>query len=288
MKSLPIRLQAVAIDASSSCSLAGRSNASGKIVPPLLGEMECSWEKMSKKNEAVTCDAEVSEMLSPMDQSRKILCLDGEEWEVEGDNWSNGSNNSDSYCYKDFSIVTGNSWAGKGRMKERGLQITAGCLIGKVLHTRNVNAEGLRIALNQCCPLSRLGDKNFSIEILSRRSLYFFISPHSAQGNFKPSRPSINAPKPWADPANPGFVGHTPLPGSLYRNHEIFVKLWDHIQFDNSSSIDDLLDEEETNDSSQNLFESISLACSSKDYSSKLSLTLSTQVYNQSIVVMLC
>lgn len=34
-------------------------------------------------------------------------------------------------------------------MKERGLQITAGCLIGKVLHTRNVNAEGLRIALNQ-------------------------------------------------------------------------------------------------------------------------------------------
>lgn len=48
---------------------------------------------MSKKNEAVTCDAEVSEMLSPMDQSRKILCLDGEEWEVEGDNWSNGSNN---------------------------------------------------------------------------------------------------------------------------------------------------------------------------------------------------
>ena len=34
-------------------------------------------------------------------------------------------------------------------MKERGLQIAAGCLIGKVLHTRNVNAEGLRIALNQ-------------------------------------------------------------------------------------------------------------------------------------------
>ena len=55
--------------------------------------MECSWEKMRKNNEAVTCDAEVSEMLSPMDQSRKILCLDGEEWEVEGDNWSNGSNN---------------------------------------------------------------------------------------------------------------------------------------------------------------------------------------------------
>lgn len=44
----------------------------------------------------------------------------------------------------------GNKFLFKGRMKERGLQIAAGCLIGKVLHTRNyVNAEGLRIALNQ-------------------------------------------------------------------------------------------------------------------------------------------
>ncbi|KAK9177518.1 hypothetical protein WN944_029541 [Citrus x changshan-huyou] len=32
-------------------------------------------------------------MLRPTDQKRKIRCSDGEEWEVEGDNWSNGSNN---------------------------------------------------------------------------------------------------------------------------------------------------------------------------------------------------
>lgn len=51
--------------------------------------MECSWEKMRKNNEAVTCDAEVLEN----DQKRKIRCSDGEEWEVEGDSWSNGSNN---------------------------------------------------------------------------------------------------------------------------------------------------------------------------------------------------
>ncbi|GAY41731.1 hypothetical protein CUMW_061700 [Citrus unshiu] len=31
-----------------------------------------------------------------------------------------------------------------------------------------------------------------------------------------------------------GLVGHTPVPGSVYRSHEIFGKLWDQIQFDNS------------------------------------------------------
>lgn len=35
-----------------------------------------------------------------------------------------------------------------------------------------------------------------------------------------------------------GLVGHTPVPGSVYRSHEIFGKLWDQIQFDNSSAID--------------------------------------------------
>ncbi|KAH9691033.1 O-fucosyltransferase 11 [Citrus sinensis] len=35
-----------------------------------------------------------------------------------------------------------------------------------------------------------------------------------------------------------GLVGHTPVPGSVYRSHEIFGKLWDQIQSDNSSAID--------------------------------------------------
>ncbi|KAK9270355.1 hypothetical protein L1049_025934 [Liquidambar formosana] len=34
------------------------------------------------------------------------------------------------------------------------------------------------------------------------------------------------------------FVGHPPLPGSVYRSHEIFQKLWDDIQSDNSSAIE--------------------------------------------------
>lgn len=34
-------------------------------------------------------------------------------------------------------------------MKEKGAQMVVGCLIGKVLHTRSVNTEGLRTALNQ-------------------------------------------------------------------------------------------------------------------------------------------
>lgn len=35
-----------------------------------------------------------------------------------------------------------------------------------------------------------------------------------------------------------GLVGHTPVLGSVYRSHEIFGKLWDQIQSDNSSAID--------------------------------------------------
>lgn len=54
--------------------------------------MGCSWEEMRKKNEVVTCDAEVSEMLSTIDQKHKTLCLEGEEWEAEGEKWANGSN----------------------------------------------------------------------------------------------------------------------------------------------------------------------------------------------------
>lgn len=55
----------------------------------------------------------------------------------------------------------------KGRVKERGAQIAAGCLIGKVLHTRNVNIEGLRAALNQVwqtkkeVEIENLGDNIF-------------------------------------------------------------------------------------------------------------------------------
>lgn len=35
-----------------------------------------------------------------------------------------------------------------------------------------------------------------------------------------------------------GLVGHASVPGSVYRSHEIFGKLWDQIQSDNSSVID--------------------------------------------------
>lgn len=55
----------------------------------------------------------------------------------------------------------------KGRVKERGAQIAAGCLIGQVLHTRNVNTEGLRAALNQVwqtkkeVKIENLGDNIF-------------------------------------------------------------------------------------------------------------------------------
>lgn len=35
-----------------------------------------------------------------------------------------------------------------------------------------------------------------------------------------------------------GLVGHTSVPGSVYRSHEIFGKLWVQIQSDNSSAID--------------------------------------------------
>ncbi|XP_068332707.1 O-fucosyltransferase 10-like [Pyrus communis] len=35
-----------------------------------------------------------------------------------------------------------------------------------------------------------------------------------------------------------GLVGHTPLPGSVYRSHEMFQLLWPHIQADNSTPIE--------------------------------------------------
>lgn len=35
-----------------------------------------------------------------------------------------------------------------------------------------------------------------------------------------------------------GLVGHTPLPGSVYRSHEMFELLWPHIQADNSTPIE--------------------------------------------------
>lgn len=43
----------------------------------------------------------------------------------------------------------GNKFSFKGKLREKGVQIMAGCLIGKVLHTRGVNTEGLRTALSQ-------------------------------------------------------------------------------------------------------------------------------------------
>ncbi|CAL8997207.1 unnamed protein product [Prunus brigantina] len=35
-----------------------------------------------------------------------------------------------------------------------------------------------------------------------------------------------------------GLMGHTPLPGSVYRSHEMFELLWPHIQADNSTPIE--------------------------------------------------
>lgn len=37
----------------------------------------------------------------------------------------------------------------RGTLKDEGGKIAAGCLIGKVLTSRNVNKEGLKIALQQ-------------------------------------------------------------------------------------------------------------------------------------------
>ncbi|TQE08903.1 hypothetical protein C1H46_005517 [Malus baccata] len=38
-----------------------------------------------------------------------------------------------------------------------------------------------------------------------------------------------------------GLVGHTPLPGSVYRSHEMFQLLWPHILADNSTPIEDMV-----------------------------------------------
>lgn len=35
-----------------------------------------------------------------------------------------------------------------------------------------------------------------------------------------------------------GLVWQAPLPGSVYRSHEIFEKLWHEIESDNSSAIE--------------------------------------------------
>ncbi|KAL9429420.1 hypothetical protein AB3S75_031266 [Citrus x aurantiifolia] len=45
--------------------------------------------------------------------------------------------------------VEENKFSFKGKIKEKGIKVAAGCLIGKVLQTRGVNTEGLKIALTQ-------------------------------------------------------------------------------------------------------------------------------------------
>ncbi|KAK9200734.1 hypothetical protein WN944_015932 [Citrus x changshan-huyou] len=61
----------------------------------------------------------------------------------------------------------GNKFSFKGRVKEKGAQIAAECLVGKVLHTRSINTEGLRTALNQVwqakkeVKIENLGDNIF-------------------------------------------------------------------------------------------------------------------------------
>lgn len=52
-------------------------------------------------------------------------------------------------------------------MRAKGEKIDVGCLIGKVLHTREVSIEGLKIAMHMVCKTSRevkiekLGDNIF-------------------------------------------------------------------------------------------------------------------------------
>ena len=60
-----------------------------------------------------------------------------------------------------------NKFCFKGKIKEKGIQVAAGCLIGKVLQTRGVNTGGLRIALTQVwqtrkeVKIENIGDKIF-------------------------------------------------------------------------------------------------------------------------------
>lgn len=42
-----------------------------------------------------------------------------------------------------------NKFSFEGKIKEKGVQIVAGCLVGKVLHIRGVNVEELRATLNK-------------------------------------------------------------------------------------------------------------------------------------------
>ncbi|KAL9443825.1 hypothetical protein AB3S75_017078 [Citrus x aurantiifolia] len=55
----------------------------------------------------------------------------------------------------------------KTKMKAKGEKIAAGCLVGKVLHTRGVNVEGLKTAMQRVWKTSRevkiesLGDNTF-------------------------------------------------------------------------------------------------------------------------------
>lgn len=44
-----------------------------------------------------------------------------------------------------------NKFSFKGKIKEKRVQIVAGYLIGKVLHTKGVNTKGPRMALNEVC-----------------------------------------------------------------------------------------------------------------------------------------
>lgn len=41
-----------------------------------------------------------------------------------------------------------NKFSFEGKIKEKGVQIVSGCLVGKVLHIRGVNVEELRATLN--------------------------------------------------------------------------------------------------------------------------------------------
>jgi len=64
--------------------------------------------------------------------------------------------------------------------------------------------------------------------IMTRRSLrYFFLLPLVYISGLLMCVGPFSA-----------LIGHTPLPGSRYRSHEIFHNLWHHIETDNSSVIE--------------------------------------------------
>jgi hypothetical protein len=74
--------------------------------------------------------------------------------------------------------------------------------------------------------------KSLSAGIVSRRSLrYFFLLPVVYLSGLL----MCVGPFPFTLSS---LIGYAPLPGSRYRSHEVFQKLWNEIDSDNSSFIE--------------------------------------------------